>query len=166
MSRCSWMSINSINLYKILLLTCKKNYSENDLIISLWKHTSGINCFRRKCDHLATVLICKFLNLRIKNILFQDCSTFSSHSQGCSLSLCRLKYFALLLPNLCDHCSLLCKQCSYSCATSRATPLWEAVSPLALNLKLIIDSSFPQLLMIKSMYFRIHTNVQMFKCVN
>lgn len=162
---CSRMNINSINLYNILLLVCKKIYSENDFIISLWKYSSGINCLRRKCDHLATVLISNFLNLRVKNIFFKDVAYFQVTHMAVH-SLCWLKHFSLPLPNLCHHCSLLCKERSYTCAASRATPLWQAVSPLYLRLKLKIYSSFSQLFMIKSMYFKIYTNAQMCKCIN
>lgn len=95
---CSWMSINSINLYKILLLVCKKIYSDNDFIISLWRYSSGINCFRGKCDHLATVLICKFLNLRIKIIFFKDVTYFQvTHMAVHSLSV-DLSAFPCLCP--------------------------------------------------------------------
>lgn len=95
---CSWMNINSINLYKILLLVCKKIYSENDLIISLWKYSSGVNGFRRKYDHLATVLISNFLNLRIKNIFFKNDTYFQvTHMAVHSLSV-DLSTFPYLCP--------------------------------------------------------------------
>lgn len=57
------------NCLKSFISHGKKIHSENDLIISLWKYTSGIiNCLRRKSDHLATALAWKFLNLRVGNI--------------------------------------------------------------------------------------------------
>lgn len=108
------------NCLKSFISYGKKIHSENDLIISLWKYTSGIiNCLRRKSDHLATALAWKFLNLRIGNIFS---GMVPIHSHGHPLSLCWLNYFSLPLPNFPGRCLLLCKQRSYTCAASRATP--------------------------------------------
>lgn len=110
---CSWMSINSINLYKILLLVCKKIYSENNFIISLWKYSSGINYFRRKYDYLATVLICKFLHLRIKNTFFKDVTYF----QVTHMAVHSLSVYLSTFPCLCPICVIVVPFCVNSVHT-------------------------------------------------
>lgn len=146
------------NCIKSLILYGKKTPSENDLIISLWKYDSGIiNSLRWKSYHLITALVWKILNLRIRNTFLK---MIPIHSHGCSLSF-PVNYFSLPLLNFADRRSLLCKQHSYAYAVSRATLSFNDVSPLALSLKINhIYSSSSQLLMIKSMYFRIYTNVK------